>query len=198
MTTEPKVIRWREVRRLSILEPSDHVDLQRGDVVFVFSDGLSGWLIRWWTGRRHDRVAVNHVALVFDCVQDRGMIIDAQPPTIHLRSLHPRYNGKLLAVYRPTNVTPEALALITGYASRYVGKRYGWGKILLQFLGLGRLSFLDGFPICSYSVAIPYERYAWRFGRNLVPQAATPESLYDAVRGHLEVGPVADGLGVEP
>jgi hypothetical protein len=39
---------------------------------------------------------------------------------------------------------------------RYEGRFYGFGKIALHALGLRRLCFLDGFPICSWSVAMPF------------------------------------------
>lgn len=185
----------------SAIDPQEYVPrwppnpvLQQGDIVFVASDGIIGYLIRRVEMRAtHNRSYVNHVALVTqggpifpdENIPDyaTALILDAQPPKVTVEKLS-HYQGELVSVYRPRNLTRTQKEDLVRFAlTHYEGHVYGFLKILLHQFGLQRYSKIDKFPICSWTVAIPMEGlFHLDFGTPA--NEATPESMWDFCRDH--------------
>ncbi len=170
--------------------------LEPGDIFLTRGLGLFSRLIRFFTrGIGERRTQVNHV----------GLVVEPGPPpeAIGIEALsrvrrHPlkrRYGrGKRqeIAVYRPLNLSEEEVALIVATAEKYVGRRYGYVKIvthLLDWLLLGayafrRLARMDDYPICSWLVAHSFGKAEKTFG---VPAgAASPDDIWDFVTAEEE------------
>ena len=181
-----------------------HVDWRKGDHVFVHSRGFVGLGIRLKTRARGERPTwVNHVAMVVDVIDGHPILMDAQPPRVQRRTVY-AYLGELVAVYRPTNIPQDDLDWIVKRCCEYEGDRYGLTKIVLQFFGLGHLSFVDNWPICSYSVGVPmaecrppmnprsHNPNGYSFGaqgevvdgRLVTAKGCTPDDLWDFERLH--------------
>lgn len=181
--------------------------LQPADVVLVSSDGLIGWAIRQMSRKAGERpTRINHAMMSVagltanqlkaalpmgeDVARWLGvtdLVVDAQPPKVGLRSLLNQYGppevggtGDSVAVYRAVGLTHGERVAIAQRALRYVGTRYGLSKIVLHLLGLQRFSFIEGRPICSYTVGVPYEEIkGWRF--DVEGRAAQPDDIDDYV-----------------
>lgn len=170
------------------------VHLQPADIVFVHSDGLVGYLIRRVTrGRNEGQTYVNHVALVsragtipLDAKVPRGTprlwpeIVDAQPPTVKVNPMS-AYVGEMVAVYRPRTLNDGQRRRIVARALQFDGNHYGIGKILLHLIGLGGLCHVDRWPICSYTVAVPFAEEGFAFGA-VGARAADPDDIWDWCR----------------
>lgn len=188
-----RAVRWERLKPLSVLDRHEPLNLLPADIVFVMSDGFSGFMIRHFPGglpgwlhrllRRSRRAQLpepNHVAMVVSSLGPQ--IMDAQPPRVRERRLQKYYAGQLVAIYRPLGLELYDRNRISAQCrSHYAGRRYGWSKIILQALGLARFSFIDALPICSYSVAEPFASNGIRCTDG-EPNAATPESIYYHVR----------------
>jgi hypothetical protein len=161
--------------------------LYPSDIILIESDGWVGRLIRTvqnLRGKNHTSY-VNHVVMAteYDWLDDCA-IVDAQPPKVKHNSLG-AYAGKLLAIYRSSEMTTTEREAVAERAMKYVGKPYGGLKILLHLTGLQGFSFIDWAPICSWTVARPYEEVmGWRFGSKA--KTATPDTIWQYVRAHPE------------
>jgi hypothetical protein len=93
-------------------------------------------------------------------------------------------------VFRPLNLTDADLAKVVAKADTYVGRRYGYLKILAHWLDwllqgayvFRRLARQDRYPICSWVVAHAFAAAGKHFG--VEPGAATPDDIWDFVTGH--------------
>ncbi len=173
------------------------VYLMPGDLVFFESEGKIGTAIRWIeTKRGKDRRSyVNHVAPVISpgWLMD-ALIADAQPPRVRVSAVG-KYAGDLVAIYRAIDMLPSEREKVALRAEQYVGKFYGFGKILLHLLGLEGWSLIDWFPICSWVSAVPYAQVMkWEFGTNA--RVATPDTQWDYVRAHPEKWQCIKPLGI--
>ena len=145
--------------------------VKAGDTFFTHSNTLLGKLIRWGEtdlGETNGTWA-NHMGVV---VED-GWIGDTDPqavPAIIIEALWKTRKGPLtlagnlgVRVFRPIPpYSPEELTRFRSKAEEFVGRTYGWWKILFQladrvlFKGRKVLTtalFLDKRPICSYLAA---------------------------------------------
>lgn len=92
-----------------------------------------------------------------------------------------------LCIFRPLNLTDEEKALIVAKAESYVGKDYGYFKLLLHLgdwlLGgvylFRRLGRMDRYPICSYVVSHAYGAAKKTFG--VANDAASPDDIWDFI-----------------
>jgi cell wall-associated NlpC family hydrolase len=147
--------------------------LRPGDVILVRGRSRMARLIRWFTRAKGEApTRVTHVALAVS----NHRIVEA---TRHGAQERTYDRGQ---VYRPRNVSLEAADRIVKRAQRYVGAPYGWGKIVLHAIGMERFAFVDGAPICSWLVAVPYSEEGYTFG---VPaNAATPNDIATFILAH--------------
>ena len=168
--------------------------LKPGDIVFVASDGLVAWLIRRFRSRDGKATYVNHVALVVEEGSlSTAVLMDAQPPMVQRRRLG-EYAGQLVAVYRPVSIPPLVMDRIVYRAQYYEGKRYGITKIVLHMLGLAGLARVDGMPICSWTVAVPFSREGYSFGVD--SGIARPDHVWDWCSTHADQYKRMKALGI--
>ena len=162
------------------------IELHRGDIVLVASDGLIAWLIRKVSRKGSESPTyVNHAMLVTNGGTVRAAtVIDAQPPVVSEAMLRD-YAGHLVAVYRSRELSDFLARDIVVYAMQYHGAWYGLSKIVLHLLGLQRFARFDRWPICSWVVARPYD-YAkrWTFGKPA--NEVDPDDIYDYCEAHPE------------
>jgi hypothetical protein len=180
--------------------------LRTGDIFLVHGDGFVSNAIRHLTRRPGEkRGQISHVGIITDSGPMYG-----EHPALAVEALFsgvrrgPFYLhlGERLSVYRPINLSPEEIDSIRLRAIRYVGRRYGFMKILTHALdGLlfgayvfRRLSNVDAWPICSWLVAHAYLAAGLDFG---VPaRAATPDDIDDFIQAHPECYACVMSLGV--
>ena len=161
------------------------------DIVLTQGHTFLSRAIRLFTRRfGESRTQVNHVGIVVMKGSPPGdaIIVEA----LHKVQKHPlgqRYrNGRSdVAIYRPQNLTDKEKGLILGAANSYVGRSYGYLKIILHLLDwllqgeyvFRRLGRMDSYPICSWLVANSY-KYAGKTFR-VASGAASPDDIWDFV-----------------
>ncbi|MEK9735742.1 MAG: hypothetical protein VW239_00300 [Candidatus Nanopelagicales bacterium] len=133
--------------------------------------GLFARLIRAASDRR-ERVRATHVGIAVD----RAHVVEAIPEGVVCRGY------RAGQVYRPTNLTPQERLRIAERARSFVGRPYGWGKILLHAMRLERLAVMEGFPICSWVAAAAYASEGYHFGVSY--RRATPDDIEDFILAH--------------
>lgn len=162
--------------------------LQAGDIFLTRGVGLLSKIIRFCT--RHigeSRTKVNHVGLVVagGTVAD-SVVVEALASVYRHRLVDEYGDGKThVAVYRPLNLSADEIHRIVRKAESYVGRRYGYLKLLLHLLDwllqgayvFRRLGRMDRFPICSWLVAHAYAAAGKSFG--VAPGAASPDDIWD-------------------
>lgn len=159
---------------------------QNCDIVLTKSAGLLGVGIRFFENHPEEAASkVNHVGIMVDEIN----IIEALSKTVE-RPLATGYSPPSktkIAIYRPLNLTENERNTIITKARSYVGKTYGYTKILAHildwFLGgkyvFRRLTNMDKYPICSWVVAQAYAKAGKFFG--VAPGSANPDDIWDFV-----------------
>ena len=167
--------------------------LQPGDIVMTRGEGFLGRAIRFFT--RHvgeSRSKVNHVGIVVQGgTIEQAVMVEALRRVVR-HKLIDEYGGKRdsVAIARPTRLAPADLQRVVAEANRYVGRTYGYLKIVLHALDWAlqgafvfrRLGQMDAYPICSWLVAQAYSLAGVYFG--VAPGAATPDDIWDHVTTH--------------
>lgn len=161
-----------------------------GDIVFTKGTNWISRAIRFFS--RHggeSRTEANHVGIVVQGGSSESAIIVEALSTVRRRPLkayrqNPRHQ---VAVFRPLNVSTEGIGKIVGAAESYVGRKYGYIKIVAHlidwFFGgryvVRRFTSLDRYPICSWVVAEAYAADGKFFG--VAPGQAQPDDIWDFV-----------------
>jgi hypothetical protein len=172
------------------------VVLAAGDVVLTRSGGIVGWAIRLFTRRiGESRTRASHTGIIVEGGPLESAIIVEALATVKRHRLWGRYTGANheVAVFRPLNLTAPDLALVVAKAETYVGRRYGYLKLLAHWLDwvlqgayvFRRLANQDRYPICSWVVAHAFAAAGKHFGVD--PGAATPDDIWDFVTGNPDV-----------
>lgn len=144
--------------------------MKAGDVVLVRGRSIFSDAVRAFTRSPGEApTRVTHVALAIDSRH----IIEAGRSGVVIRT---RDRG---VCYHPRNVSAAQAARIVAHAMEYLGKPYGWLKIAAHAVGLQRWTTLDGAPICSTVVAVPYMREGLTFGVDA--RVADPDDIADFV-----------------
>ena len=163
-------------------------DLKPGDIFFTRGTALISRLIRFFTrGLGEKRTRINHVGIVVEGGSaDLAVVVEALR-TVRQHRLARRYaDGRTqVAVFRAANLTDQEIATIVRAAQSYVGRRYGYVKIVAHGLDwilqgayvFRRLTRNDNYPICSWLVAHAYAKAGKDFG--VEPGAATPDDIWD-------------------
>lgn len=172
---------------------SGGIQLASGDIVLTRSGGLVGWAIRTFT--RHigeGRTKATHTGIVVEGGPLESAVIVEALGKVKRHDLWGRYARarKEVAVFRPLNMTDADLAKVVAKAETYVGRRYGylkllahWGDWVLQGAYVfRRLANQDRYPICSWVVAYAFAEAGRHFG--VEPGAATPDDIWDFVTGN--------------
>jgi hypothetical protein len=163
------------------------LDLLPADVVLTASSGWFGKAIRFMTRRIGEAPSrVNHAGIIVSGGPVESSWIVEALRTVQHRNFWRAYRGRdKVAVYRARNLTPEQQTRIAVHGCEYIGRKYGYLKILGQALDwplqgayvFRRLFQMDNYPICSWVVAESYAKEGFNFG---VPAgAATPDDCWD-------------------
>ena len=160
--------------------------LRANDIVLTRAETFIGRAIRFFTRRLGEPPSkVNHVGIMVSPT----LIVEALS-TVVRRPLAAAYgppSKQYIAIYRPLNLTPEEEVQVTQKAEGYVGRKYGYLKIVAQALDwvlqgayvFRRLFRMDNYPICSWLVAHAYSAVGKDFG--VAAGAATPDDILDFV-----------------
>ena len=160
------------------------LELVPGDIVLVRSQGVFAWLIRQFTrAAGENRTKVNHVGIMVD----KDHVVEALQTTVK-QGLGARFAGNRrfqIAIYRWKGLTDQERVAVASKAEGYVGRHYGWLKVLAHGLDriIGGLYFFrrlareDKYPICSWVVAYSYRVIGKDFG--VPPNAADPDHIWD-------------------
>lgn len=158
-----------------------------GDIFLVSGSGFFSKAIRFFTrGRGEPRTEITHVGLISSYGTVHGATAIEALRTVR-KAPFSAHLGETLTVFRPTNLADHEMLAITSRAERYVGRKYGYGKIVAHALDglLGgayvfrRLTNSDAYPICSWLVAHAYLAAGKDFG--VKAGAATPDDIADFV-----------------
>ncbi len=151
------------------------------DLVFFRGSGFLPKAIRIFTRAiGESRSEVNHVGII----APDGDLIESLHTTIK-RPFNP---FEAFAVYRLEGITDDQRLAIAQTAMSYIGRRYGYAKILAHLgdwiLGdrfvFRRLCRMDRYPICSWVAAWSYFKViGYEFGTP--PEAASPDSMWDHI-----------------
>ena len=165
--------------------------LRACDIVLTRSETFVGKAIRFLTRRIGEGpTRVNHVGIMVT----PALIVEAIS-TVVRRPLAAAYgppSKQSIAVYRPLNLSGEEVVRVLLKANGYVGRSYGYLKIVAQTLDwclqgayvFRRLAGMDHYPICSWVVAKAYAAAGKDFG--VEAGAATPDDIHDFVVRHPE------------
>jgi len=174
-------------------EASTAVQLLPGDIVLTRSGGIVGWAIRTFT--RHvgeSRTEATHCAVVvMGGVLHNAVIVEALS-SVRKHALRERYMGSrhYVSVFRPLQLDDGQIRRIVAKAESYVGRRYGYLKLLAHWADwllqgayvFRRLASEDRYPICSWVVAHAFAAAGTHF--DVEPGAATPDDIWDFVGEH--------------
>src|SRR5262245_27178338 len=138
-----------------------------GDIFFTRGSGFVSRAIRFFTRRiGESRTKVNHVGVVVEPGTLQQAVVVEALRKVERHRLGDQYGGQddEVAVYRPTRLTRAQIQSVVAAANGYVGRKYGYGKIVLHALDWAlqgayvfrRIGRMDDYPICSWLVAHAY------------------------------------------
>lgn len=176
--------------------PTPPIVLAPGDVMLTRSRGLVGWAIATFT--RHigeSRTKATHTGVVVAGGPLEDAVIVEALSSVKRHRIRDRYAGDRgeVAIFRPLNLTDDQIERVVAKAESYVGRRYGYVKILAHWADwvlqgayvFRRLTREDRYPICSWVVAHAFAAAGMHFG--VEPGAATPDDIWDFVTTHPDV-----------
>lgn len=183
------------------------LQLEPGDIVLTRGPGLLGRAIRFFTRRVGEgKTRVNHVGIVVSGGALATAVMVEALTTVKRHRLVDEYGGsrEQVAIFRPLRLAPEELRRVVAAANGYVGRTYGYLKIVLHALdGLlqgayvfRRLGRMDRYPICSWLVAHAFGEVGVHFG--VAPGAATPDDIWDHVTSRRDEFALVRPLGTVP
>lgn len=153
-----------------------------GDIVLVRGYSLISRLIRLFTRSRWERpTVVNHVGVMVDSIN----IVESAGKTIKHGLADYNSSRDTIYIVRRVDMTGWQRIAVAKKAETYVGRQYGWLKILAHGLDrlLGniylfrQLARMDKYPICSWVVAYAYRQVGLNFG--VYPWVADPDDIWD-------------------
>ena len=176
------------------------MNLLPGDIVLTRSRrGWLGVVIRAFTRRPADDAYYNHVGLIVTAGDEhRAQLVEAlwRVRRGPLWSLYGPPAGRKrpeIGVFRLCDAAPYHRELAADVAETFVGRRYGWWKLLAhaidrwlsmnaghEVFAARRLLRWDRFPICSYLVAEAWAEAGVSF--DVPPGAADPDHIHDYVQ----------------
>ena len=179
------------------------LQLEPGDIFLTKSTNIISRLIRYFSRSvGEDHTQVNHVGVVVEGgTQDTAVIVEANRK-VERRSMaaYARSTSTKVAVYRAERLTTAERDIIVAASNDYVGRSYGYFKIVAHWLDwffggvffFRRIFRMDKYPICSWVVAFAYDKAGYRFG--IAPEGASPDDIWDWVidpeNGYVEIHPL--------
>lgn len=168
------------------------IQLQPADIFLTRGKGILSQAIRLFTRViGESRTKVNHVGVIVTEDDLRRAIAVEAPSKVNKHSLWDRYgppSRSEVAIYRATNLTEDDVKKITAAGQSYVGRNYGYLKILAHLADwllqgayvFRRLARMDKYPICSWLVAHSFAKAGKYFG--VPPGAASPDDIWDFIQ----------------
>lgn len=164
--------------------------LYPGDVMMTRGTKWVSRAIRRMTQRKGEPPSiVNHVGIIVEggTIQ-RALVVEAVSRVRRVAIGEAYRDGKTrVAIARPLNLTGKQIAQLCSRAEGYVGRKYGYGKIVAHLgdalLG-GRVYFrrlvkADERPMCSWLVAQCFAEIGLHFGVDA--RLANPDDILDFV-----------------
>ena len=163
------------------------------DIFFTHGNGYFSQIIR--LGEKHpgDWISlVNHTGITVEPGTIESADVVEALSKVQKHTLWSKYHGQsdTVAIFRPLGLTDDQKKIIVDKANDYVGREYGWFKILAHsadfFTGghyfFRRLACSDNYPICSWVVSHAYSKVGLTFGCD--PGQANPDDIWDYCMGH--------------
>lgn len=167
-----------------------------GDIVLVKGTSIFSKIVRWVTRINDEpKTYASHSAIISVGNEIyNSKIIEA---LIHVKETNlNRYKNKHFEIWRLNTISSEDRDNIVKQAGDYLSYKYGFLKILYQFLDyiiikvinkeiflFRRLAYSDKYPICSWLVAWAYyDSIMYDFG--IDPKFATPDDIHDYIKNH--------------
>lgn len=170
--------------------------LQPGDVFCTRGESLLSKLIRACTRSRGEpETRVNHVGIVVKAGTLKTAVVVEALITVQQHTLWSQYGPPCpdqVVIYRPQGLFPVELQHMAAKAMSYVGRKYGWGKLVTHFLDwccggiylFRRINHSDRYPICTWLLEEAAEEARLDFG---VPKGSTqPDDVDDYCIQHDE------------
>jgi len=162
--------------------------LEPCDIFFTQNPSLLGYFIRKFTTRKGENPSwANHVGLVVEAGEDLDAIAVEALGRVEKHALKTQYagTGNHIVIFRPLGLTDSEMKKIVDKMNSFVGYKYGWWKLFLQFgdwcLGekvfFRKLATIEKYPICSFAVARSFSTVNRNFG--VSPNAASPDDMID-------------------
>lgn len=180
------------------------MELLPGDIVCTKGTGKLAKAIRFFTRRIGEpRSRVNHVGIIANSGPLWKVDITEALQHVVRRNFHdaygPGYKGEV-AIFRARNLVENERYIVSVTAERYVGRDYGYGKILAHFGDWGatniraallpwikgdvylfrRLARMDNYPMCAWVVDHAYASVGENFGA----KDPSPDDIWDFCNGH--------------
>ena len=170
------------------------------DLIFTHSDRTLGKLIQWAERASHEiPTYANHVAII----NENLSVVEALN---HVKCTPwPEWvgNSDNFQIWRLKSLNPVLRNQICVKANSYIGRDYGYLKLLAHF-GDGlfrklfdkevyffrRLAFMDKYPICSWVASFAYASAGIKFG--CAPEFADPDMMCDFVQGQKQWSKVSE------
>ncbi len=153
------------------------------------------------------KALVSHVGAIISGGPEAEAIIVEALSHVRRHRLWDEYGGRKTRVgaFRPLDLTRDQRARIIAGLESYVGRDYGYLKLVAHGLDWGlskiflrdvylwrRLFCLDRYPICSWVVAQAWARAGLTFG--VAPGQAQPDDIWDFCMSHPEKYELLRGL----
>jgi hypothetical protein len=158
--------------------------LQPGDMVHVNRPGFVSTMIRWFSRRAGNREAwASHTEIVStDTLQSIG----AYHRTIQHPILELLPAGGVIIMRKP-GLSVDQRDAVALKAEDYLGRKYGYGKIVLHAMDyliggaffFRRIDSSDNYPICSWVAAYSYYKALGVTVCGVDPALAKPDDLLD-------------------
>ncbi len=174
-----------------------NVDLKPADIFLTRGSGFLSRAIRFFTQTiGESRTKVNHVGLVVKSGSLKNAVVVEALSTVKHHRLWEQYgppSTDLVTVFRAKNLSDQETKEIVAKAETYVGRKYGYFKLLAHLADwvlLGayvfrRMAQMDNYPICSWLVAHSFAHVGKYFG--VEPGAASPDDIWDFVTSHAKI-----------
>ena len=163
--------------------------LKQGDIVLTRGYTLISTAIRFFQkNKNEDDSMVNHTGIILvDAEIEDAEIIEALSK-VKCHKLVDAYAGtkEKIAIFRKHGLSGTERSCITRKAYSYVGRKYGFMKIVGHALDrciggkyvFRKLFRMDDYPICSWIVAYAYDVLDIVFN-NVEPWACQPDDIWD-------------------
>jgi hypothetical protein len=167
---------------------------RNGDIVFFKKRSLFSRLIRFFTRSKDEpKTYASHVGGLHLRAFTRPHIIESSFEVIR-RPFGLDGEGSL-EIWSHKTITDEERAEVVAKANEYVGRTYGFFKLVTHFLDaivvklinkefffFRRLTNSDKYPICSWVWAYAYYKGYDNYEFGIDPKYATPDDMHDFVK----------------